>query len=211
MRLDGLRRAAHLPLRTSWPDFGRATALDAATCCASLSSVAAGRREYRLIADVPVYLYGSDAHRRPGSVTSVPKPTRLLRRLSPPQIRGVRVATPAGRILAGQQGQTLPLSDRSVYPAAQGGLVRGYASPHQILLAFGLAVAAVGPRRLSPKAGPPFSVSRAAAMPNPALRRFSTESCHSLQSCSTRGDQYAAHNASFLAGSGNSGVGGMGD
>ena len=49
--------------RQCWPHSGRTTALNAATGCASLSSIAPVHQAYGLVADVPVSLYGSDAPR----------------------------------------------------------------------------------------------------------------------------------------------------
>ena len=46
--------------RQCWPHSGRTTALNAATCCASLSSIAAVQQAYGLVADVLVSLYGSE-------------------------------------------------------------------------------------------------------------------------------------------------------
>ena len=43
-----------------WPHSGRPTALNTATHCVMLSSIAAGHRAYGLVAGVPVSLYGSE-------------------------------------------------------------------------------------------------------------------------------------------------------
>ena len=50
-----------LAIGLRWPDFGRTTALNAAACCALLSSISAGQLMYGLVVDAPATLYGSDA------------------------------------------------------------------------------------------------------------------------------------------------------
>ena len=46
--------------RQRWPHSGRTTALNGATCCASLSSIAPVHQPYGLVRDVHASLYGSD-------------------------------------------------------------------------------------------------------------------------------------------------------
>jgi len=47
-------------IKPRWPDFGRTATLNAAACCALLSSISAGELMYGLVADVPATLYGSE-------------------------------------------------------------------------------------------------------------------------------------------------------
>jgi hypothetical protein len=56
-RIDQFSAVLH---DSGWPDFGRTTALNAATRCASLRSISPGQRVYGLLADVAVDVYGSD-------------------------------------------------------------------------------------------------------------------------------------------------------
>jgi hypothetical protein len=49
--------------RPRWPHFGLTTALKAAVCCASLSSVSASQQAYEPVVDVPADLYGSEGRR----------------------------------------------------------------------------------------------------------------------------------------------------
>ena len=54
------RRSARHGYGPRWPDFGRIAALNAVTYCALLSSISAGQLMYRLVANAPTTLYGSE-------------------------------------------------------------------------------------------------------------------------------------------------------
>jgi hypothetical protein len=54
------RSTATRAYNASWPHFGRTTALNAATYCASTSSVSADQRTHGQVAGVGVDLYGSE-------------------------------------------------------------------------------------------------------------------------------------------------------
>ena len=67
-RLDSPLRSACHPYRATLAGLWPITLLNAVTCCASLSSIAPGRRVYRLLADVAADLYGSEGRRSTAAI-----------------------------------------------------------------------------------------------------------------------------------------------